>query len=325
MYLNIIILLVPKIIFLLSKIMNTVLIFFSIVVLYLLFINSFTNEKMSEEYVYEFFSNPEFENKPTSTVGLITFMRKPIDLSLWFKHHRLLGVTHFFIRVEDTPELEDYLQNQKDVTFEMGESNKDGDNYMTLFERQITFINSTVNKAKSMNIDWIFNVDVDELLHGTLQILDTIDSKYKCLKLENAEAVFREDEPTCFSAIKFLRCGKSAPCRAYANGKSGARAEDGVESRGVHNFAYNGQTEGPNIYDVPFEDLHILHFDACSLGSWVEKYYHLSKNSKKNIPFPYYYQSIDASVKAFDVYKTHTMDYAKNVDDNLIYYRNDNK
>jgi hypothetical protein len=284
---------------------------------------SFTREKMSEEYVYEFFSNPEVESKPNSTVGLITFMRKPIDLSLWFKHHRLLGVTQFFIRVEDTPELEDYLQNQKDVVFEMGDSNKDGDNYMTLFERQITFINSTLKKAQNMNIDWVFNVDVDELLHGNLRILDTIDPIYKCLKLENAEAVFRENEPTCFSAIKFLRCGKSAPCRAYANGKSAARAVDGVESRGVHNFAYNGQMEGPNIYNVPFEDLHILHFDACSLGSWVEKYYHLSKNSKKNIPFPYYYQSIDASVKAYDVYKKHTMDYGDNVDESLLYYRKD--
>ena len=281
------------------------------------------NEKMSEEYIYEFFSNPEAENKLNSKIGLITFMRKPIDLSLWFKHHRALGISKFFIRVEDTPELEDYLRNQKDVIFEMGESNKNGDNYMTLFERQITFINDTLTKAKSMNIDWVFNVDVDELLHGTLRILDDLDPKFKCLKLENAEAVFRENEPTCFSAIKFLRCGKSAPCRAYANGKSGARPVEGVSSRGVHNFAYNGETEGSSIYNVPFEDLHILHFDACSLGSWVEKYYHLSKNKKENIPFPYYHQSIDASVKAFDVYKKHTMDYADSVNNDLIYYRKD--
>jgi len=297
-----------------------------IIIIYFISSNfeSYSNEKISEEYVYEFFNDTSIENKPFSSVGIITFMRKPIDLSLWFKHHRLLGVTHFFIRVEDTPELEDYLQNQKDVIFEMGESNKDGDNYMTLFERQITFINNTLVKAKAMNIDWVFNVDVDELLHGTLRVLDNLDSKYKCLKLENAEAVFREDEPTCFSAIKFLRCGKHAPCRAYANGKSGARPVDGVSSRGVHNFAYNNETEGPNIYNVVFEDLHILHFDACSLGSWVEKYYHLSKNSKKNIPFPYYYQSIDASVKAYEVYKKHTMDYANSVNNDLIYYRKDN-
>jgi len=294
-----------------------------IMVLIILYLINNRYEKMSEEYVYEFFANPPIHEKQNSTVGLITFMRKPIDLSLWFKHHRTIGVTHFFIRVEDTPELEDYLQNQKDVTFEMGNSNKDGDNYMTLFERQITFINDTLVKAQDMGIDWVFNVDVDELLHGRLKILDNIDSNYKCLKLENAEAIYREEEATCFSAVKFLRCGKNAPCRAYANGKSAARPEKGVESRGVHNFSYNNRVEGKNIYNVPFEDLHILHFDSCSLGSWIEKYYHLSKNSKNNIPFPYYHQSIDASVQAFDVYKKHTIDYADNVHSTLIYNRND--
>jgi len=275
---------------------------------------------MTEEHVYEFFDN-EIATPPLSKVAIITFMRKPIDLSLWFKHHRKLGVSNFFIRVEDTPELEDYLKNQPDVWFEMGESDKTGNNYQTLFERQITFINDTLARAKTMNIDWVFNVDVDELLHGSLKMLDTLSQEYKCLKLENAEAIFRENEPTCFSAIKFLRCGLSAPCRAYANGKSGARPVDGVVSFGVHNFGYNNSTSGDNIYRVPFDNLHILHFDACSLGSWVEKYYHLSKNSKKNIPFPYYYESIDASVKAFETYKKHTIDYADSVSSNLIYDR----
>ena len=302
--------------------MSNTLIYLSIIIFLIFILVSNSNENMTEEYVYEFF-NTDIPRKPNSSVGIITFMRKPIDLSLWFKHHRELGVKQFFIRVEDTPELEDYLKNQKDVWFEMGDSDKNGNNYMTLFERQITFIDNTLDRAKKMNVDWVFNVDVDELLHGSLQILDTLDDKYKCLKLENAEAVFKEDEPTCFSAVKFLRCGKNAPCRAYANGKSGARPVSGVTSKGVHNFAYDDQTIGPNIYNVPFESLHILHFDSCSLGSWVEKYYHLSKNSKQNIPFPYYHQSIAASKKAFEIYKKHTMSYADNVSSDFIYYRKD--
>jgi len=303
--------------------MSNLLIYIACIIFILVLMYSYINnsENMTEEYIYEFFDN-DVVNKPFSAVGIIAFMRKPIDLSLWFKHHRELGVTQFFIRVEDTPELEDYLKNQKDVWFEMGDSDKNGNNYITLFERQITFINNTLNRAKDMKIDWVFNVDVDELLHGSLKILDTLNNDYKCLKLENAEAVFRENEPTCFSAVKFLRCGKSAPCRAYANGKSAARPVPGVTSKGVHNFAYNDQVSGPNIYNVPFDNLHILHFDSCSLGSWVEKYYHLSKNNdKKNIPFPYYHQSIDAAKNVFDVYKKFTISYADSVSEDLIYHR----
>ena len=195
-----------------------------------------------DPYEY-FYINEEFTNtqivKPQSKIGLITFMRKPIDLSLWLKHHRNLGITKFFIRVEDTPELEDYLKNQQDVWFEMSESDKIGNNYETLFQRQIIFIDKILKVSKEYNIDFLFNVDVDELLHSSLLFLDNLDKKYNCLVIENAEAVYNENETSCFSATKFLKCGNGAPCRAYVNGKSGARVVDGVHSGGVHRFNYN--------------------------------------------------------------------------------------
>ena len=90
--------------------MSNLLIYISIIIFILVIIKYNNNENMTEEHIYEFFNN-DIINKPFSSVGIITFMRKPIDLSLWFKHHRQLGITQFFIRVEDTPELEDYLKD----------------------------------------------------------------------------------------------------------------------------------------------------------------------------------------------------------------------
>ena len=73
-----------------------------------------------------------------------------------------------------------------------------------------------------------------------------------------------------------------------------------------------------------FNDLKILHFEACSLGSWFEKFYHLSKNEKDNIPFSYYKDSINASKKAYETYKKHTMDYANNISQDLLFIKDSN-
>ena len=160
-----------------------------------------------DPYEY-FYINEEFTNtqivKPQSKIGLITIMRKPIDLSLWLKYHRNLGITKFFFKVEDTPELEDYLKNQQDVWFEMSESDKIGNNYETLLQRHTIFIAKILKVSKEYNIDFLFNVDVDELLHGSLLFLDNLDKKYNCLVIQNAEAVYNENETSCFSATKFL-------------------------------------------------------------------------------------------------------------------------
>ena len=216
---------------------------FNLILIILIFFTLYSLYKKRREYEEYYYLDEGFSNisvtKPNSTIGLITFMRKPIDLPLWLKHHRNLGVAKFFIRVEDTPELEPYLKNQKDVWLEMSESDKIGNNYETLLQRHTIFIAKILKVSKEYNIDFLFNVDVDELLHGSLLFLDNLDKKYNCLVIQNAEAVYNENETSCFSATKFLKCGNGAPCRAYANGKSGARVVDGVHSGGPHRFNYN--------------------------------------------------------------------------------------
>lgn len=256
---------------------------------------------------------------PKSKVAIALLMRRPIDLPIWLKHHRKIGISHFFIRLEDSPGWEDYLVTQKDITYEISSSDKSGNNYETLMYRQLEFVNKSLVKAKNMGIDWVFHIDSDELLHGSLAELDGLKEKHKCVRITNAEAVFKEDEDTCFSAVKFLKCSKNAPCRSYINGKGAGRAIDGVSLQGPHHFGYNGEVHGDNVYEMPFEKLHVLHFDACSFGAWAEKFQHLGKNKKDNVPFPYYKESIDVAVKAYDVYKKHNMKPLDDFPDEMVY------
>jgi hypothetical protein len=241
-------------------------------------------------------------------LGIAALMRKPIDLALWLEHHRKIGIHRFYIRLEDSPGVAAYIKGQPDVWMEEGESDPHN-NYTTLQTRQITFVNQVLPMARADGIDWVFHTDVDELIEGDpIKVLGDLDASYKVGKLENAEAVYESEEPTCFSAKKFIRCGKGGPCTAYANGKGVGRTVEGVTLAGPHDFFYNGKLNHTATYKIPFDALHILHYDSCTLGAWLEKFQHLSKNAKlDDIVFPYYKKSIEAAKSAVEVYKEHKM------------------
>ena len=271
--------------------------------------------------IMEFFS--EEKPRPTSKIAIACLMRKPIDLHEWFKHHINIGISHFFIRVEDSGSLGEYLSTQKNVTVEIGDSDTTGNNYHTLQYRQRDYVNKCIKDCQKMGIEWLFHIDADELLNGSLAFLDNLDKGFKCVRLQNAEAVFKENESSCFSALKFMKCGKGAPCRSYVNGKGGGRIAEGVALMGPHHFGFNGEIHGKSVYEVPFEKLHVLHFDSCSFGAWVEKFNHLSKKKQENIPFPYYNESINAAVKGYEVYKRFNMSSLDGIDPELVYQRAD--
>jgi hypothetical protein len=263
---------------------------------------------------------------PKSKIAIACLMRKPIDLAEWLKHHRDIGIVKFYIRLEDSPTFADYLDIQPDVSYISSESDKDGNNYETLQTRQGEYVNKCLQDAAVEGIDWIFHIDADELLHGDLSFLDDLDAKYKCIKIQNAEAIFDEGQDSCFAAKRFLKCHAGAPCKSYVNGKAAGRVHQGVFLNGPHAFAYNGsgndgEAGGSNYtYDVPFEKLHLLHYDACTFGSWAEKYIHLAKtDKKKDIPFAYYKDSIDAVEKAYKIYKEYKMPTSDSIDANLLY------
>jgi hypothetical protein len=255
-------------------------------------------------------------------IGFVSLMKNPIDLPLWLKYHRNLGISKFFIRLEDSPSWEEYLKDMKDVVIEVGNSDESGNNYTTLIDRQKLFVDKVLkNTQKTQDIDWIIHIDADELLHGDLSVITKLSNNIKTVKMVNAEAVFNEKQKknTCFSATKFLRCDKGAPCKSYVNGKSGGRTNvDGVYLAGPHDFGFSLDSKHEHFM-IPFDQLHILHFEGCSFGGWVEKYYHLSKNDNNDMPFPYYKESIVASKKAHELYKENKMPDTQQIDQTKTY------
>lgn len=253
-------------------------------------------------------------------VAIASLMRRPVDISLWLNHHRKMGVKHFYIRLEDSPGWVDMLESQKDVTLVVAASDVSGNNYETLQYRQHDFVNWAINQAMG-KYSWLFHIDADELLHGNLSILSALPKQVKCVHMQNVEAVYDpSNNDTCFSAKKFLKCSNGAPCKSYGNGKAGGRVEEGVSPHGPHMFIYKDGSDPSSYYEIPFDDLHVLHFDACSFGTWVEKYFHLGRNKQENIPFTYYNESIKASKDAFDTYQKYKMQL-DGVDESFVYTR----
>lgn len=244
----------------------------------------------------------------STNVAIATCVRKPVDFSLWLKHHRKMGISRFYVRVEDTPELEDYLAAQPDIILEMGASDKTGNNYQTIQTRQVRFVNQSLEHAMQHGeIGWLFNIDADELLHGSLGWLSGVDAKYKTIKLKNVEAVYDGSETHCFSCRRFRKCGENGvKCRAYANGKGGGRVVTGVTQIGCHDFGYNGTHRGEFVYAADPTQLKVLHFDSCSFGAWAEKFKHMSHNQQSEIPFDYYHESMVAVKHAWETYAKHT-------------------
>jgi hypothetical protein len=312
--------------------MTRVIIYLCIFTICLVILKHFLNFKRRPRWVIvDIDSQENFGEEttpPQSKVAIACLMRKPVDLSQWLEHHRQLGVSHFFIRLEDTREQEDFLKTQDDVSLTIAESDKSGNNYETLQTRQIDYVNKSLKDAKPLEIDWMFHIDADELLHGSLNFLDTLDSKYKNVWMENAEAIFNLDKKnadkdqqnkTCFSTTKFLRCSNGAPCRSYVNGKAGGRVADGVGLIGPHNFHYKGRHTGDHVFNIPFNTLHVLHFDSCSFSAWVEKFHHLGKKKNDKIPFTYYNESINAVEQAFNTYKKFLAPSTKDLSKDQIY------
>ena len=249
----------------------------------------------------EHFSN--FSNPPTSRIAIASVMKRPVDLSVWLAHHRNLGVSHFYIRLEDTDEsVAFFIESQEDCTLERGESEKN--NYATLMSRQVAFVTQSLVQASSHSIDFLFAIDSDELLAGSFSFLDSLPGGIFTISIENAEAVYDGTQKKCFDSKQFRKCSFSSQCRSYVNGKAGGRVSPGVKPAGPHDFSYNGSMEEGN-YRVPFETLKVLHYDSCSFEAWAGKFINI-QDSKGIIPFPYYRESIDSVKAAKSIYDKNT-------------------
>jgi hypothetical protein len=249
-----------------------------------------------------------FESRKSVRVGLATLVRSPKDLPHWLDHHRGNGVTAFLIRLEDSSHWQPFLASQSDVVhLEVAESDAHHSNYHALMDRQKRFVNKMLHDvAGKHGIDWVLHLDQDELLSGSAaDVLADLPPSIKAVHMENVEAVYDADtrSTNCFEAARFARCSKGARCRSYVNGKGGGRPVPGVSFAGPHNFSVDGRVGGEGTRELPYEKLHVQHFDSCTLGVFVDKFWHISRNVRQDdIPFADYPRNMQVARMAHDAY-----------------------
>jgi hypothetical protein len=245
-------------------------------------------------------------------IAIVTMMRNPQELPYWFQYHRDMGVSHFFIRLEDGPNWERYVRERDDVLFFEAGKAATGNNYIVQMDRQGDFVNKAiawcVDHRKERRIDMLVHIDQDELLYGSFDFIRAIPSDTKVFKLKNLEAQYDTSDPsmdaTCFKAKSFVKTWESdSGARSYANGKSACVPSAGVRYNGPHRMSYKGSLEGPEVMDVPWETLCVRHYDSCTIGVFVAKFNHMRKDvDTSKIPFPAYIDAMKTAGLASESY-----------------------
>ena len=236
------------------------------------------------------------DSSEKTNVGIVSMIKKPKNIETWLKKHRDLGICHFYIRLEETPELEEYLEQQPDVTLQKGTSTGVNE-YGEIQTRQNTWVNEAFRLAKGDQTPtkWLIHIDSDEILQGNVKKVQELPDNVRTFWMQNKEAKFDKvpgESDNCFSAKQFANCGKKGSgCVSYVNGKSGGRVESDVECNGPHRMKSVQEEDS-----IKLDDLEVEHYESCDFNIYKQKFKNLAVQDKKNdIPFSYYNESIDAA------------------------------
>lgn len=245
-------------------------------------------------------------------IAIAVMMRNPQELHMWLEYHKSMGVVGFYVRIEDSPNWVPYLRGREDVwLLDVGESDPHGNNYVTQMDRQGGLVNRAIRLASAdPRVQFLFHIDQDELLTGSFDFLDSLPGATKVLHLQNAEARYDVDDPrknsVCFDAVRFVNCWEpGSGCRSYVNGKAGCRTDgSGVVYNGPHAMRLDSPPS-PNAYlEVPPADLHVRHYDSCTLGVYATKFSHMARNADRSkIVFPGYQKAMDVVKVLRDSYR----------------------
>lgn len=230
-----------------------------------------------------------------------TMTRRPLQLETWLKHHRAVGVSHFFLCVEDTPELHVLLEAAAwrgvvSATY----ASHDGPSYFTQMQRQAAHVARSISLARRMGMSHIAHIDDDELIHcenGSAALFAHLAAGESCstFHVRNIEAVYSRSD--CESAFEKTNtfCVRPRDFAAYTNGKSiGSLTDTTLSPHGPHAFS------GPSCSLPPWVAV-VAHFESACVERWREKFSAYARRApdacaKDRIPFPFYCNSIEAFV-----------------------------
>jgi len=258
--------------------------FYKIVIRYL----TWKNKEMSKE---SFISD-------STHIGIVSMIKSPKNIDTWLNKHRELGINHFYIRLEETPELEEHLEKQPDITLEIGRSTGMNE-YEEKQVRQNTWVEESLRTAEKdgKNIKWLIQIDGDELLDGDLNEIQELPEDIRTFWMQNEEAKFSkvpQKTDNCFVASKMVNCSKEpGKCVSYGNGKGGGRVAPDVSANFSHRMK---STQENGVTTKKLERIIVQHFESCDFDLYKDKFKQLAVQDKKiEIPFAYYNESIEAA------------------------------
>lgn len=207
-------------------------------------------------------------------VAICSLIKNPFNFDFWLDYHISIGIDYFFLRVEETPELESILCNYRDKVYvEYHNENFDKtNNIFTLADRQINFVNKCINISKSKSIEWLFHVDTDELIwcksDNLKKYFDNFDKKFDYAHVSNYEAVYPRDnlENPFLQTNKFYGMNLQDKFLSYINGKSACRIKENSSTNSPHIF--NGER-----FCVPIQSMIILHYESATFELWFGKFH----------------------------------------------------
>ena len=219
-------------------------------------------------------------------IGIVSCIKDPKNIETWLQLHRDLGISRFYIRLEDTPDLVEYLKAQNDVHLMVHESNS-ADEYMDLMGRQSKTVDTALELCKKDGLTWLIHIDCDEVLDGNLDEIRKLPRDVGTFWMQNYEAMYDKipsSAENCFRGSTFRDCSKDI-CASYANGKGGGRV-GASKSNGPHRFT-------STLKEVQLKMI-VKHYESCDFDQYIAKYKRLAKSDLSKIPFTYYKESIQA-------------------------------
>jgi hypothetical protein len=239
-------------------------------------------------------------------IAIVSMMKQPKNIDIWLATHRSMGIDRFYIRLEDSPEVQEYLGQQSDVTITLGQSTGKNE-YTDIQTRQNTMINAALQAAAKDGMSWLIHIDSDELLagqEGALNEIRALPQHVRTFWMQNEEAKYA-DVPTrsdiCFQAAAFVNCAKTPDkCASYGNGKGGGRVAEDVSAHGPHRF----KSGMKGAEEVKLSKMIVQHYESCDFDVYKDKFKRLAVQDRdEKIPFSYYNDSIQAAKEGDDALK----------------------
>jgi len=251
-------------------------------------------------------------------LGLVSMLKKPAHVETWLTYYRdVIGIERFFLKVEDTPELEPFFSQEPwcqlvDVSFESG-THRD---YFTQMDRQSSHMVCSVPKARECGLTHLLHVDDDELIYCSAGVdvlraeLARASPSQPDLHMLNIEALYPSE--ACNNPFKETTVFRHFPTKycSYTNGKSFGRLDaDGLRSHGPHHFRCSngaGGSKSAVTHMIPPWVATVLHYESASFRKWRRKFVELAARHGDDekvfarVPFTFYKQSILAALRILE-------------------------